>query len=136
MKVLFICLVLLVTASSAYSQPATTTAPMGKQDLLKRSKSQKVGAWLFLAGGGTMFVLGAKDKDETLGNSEDTRSTALIVGGLVCVSVSTVLFIASARNKRKAQAMAFDFKMESAPVLQQNGFANQSYPALSFRLKL
>jgi hypothetical protein len=135
MKILIACLALLIMANSVQSQ-TTNTTPTTKQDYLKRSKSQKTAAWLFLAGGGTLIVLGSKDVDNKLGNSEGTRSTAAIVAGIGCVSVSTVLFIASARNKKKGESMALDFKMEKAPVLQQRGLAYTSYPALTLRLKL
>ena|SRR5688572_18320688 len=135
MKVLFIFLAFLVTASSAYSQ-TTTTPVLTKQDYLKKSKNQKTAAWLLLAGGGALIVLGAQDVDNELGNSEETRSTAVVVAGIAALSASTVLFIASARNKRKGQAMAFDFKMENAPVVQQGSFVYNSYPALSLRIRL
>ena len=133
MKILIACLAMLIMASSVQSQ-TTSTTPTTKQDFLKRSKNQKTAAWLFLAGGGTLIFLGSKDVDNKLGNSEETRSTAAVVAGIACVSVSTVLFIASSRNKKKAESMAF--KMEKAPVLQQGSFAYSSYPAVSFRIRL
>jgi len=137
MKVLSILLVLLVTASSAYSQYDSTRSPvMTKQDYLKKSKNQKTAAWLFLAGGGALVVLGAQEVDNELGNSEETRSTGLVVAGIAALSTSTVLFIASARNKKKGEAMAFDFKMERAPVVQQGSLVNHSFPALAVRIKL
>ena len=137
MKVLFIFLVLLVTASSAYSQNDSTRTPvMTKQDYLKKSKNQKTAAWLLLAGGGTLIALGAKDVDDELGGSDRTRSNALVITGLAVTSVSVTLFIASARNKKKGEAMAFNFKIEDAPVVQQGSFVYHSYPALSLRIKL
>ena len=137
MKVLFICLVLLVTTSSAYSQYDSTRTPvMTKQDYLKKSKNQKTAAWLLLAGGGTLIALGAKDVDDELGGSDRSRSNALVITGLAVTSVSVTLFIASARNKKKGEAMAFNFKMEEAPVVQQGSLVYNSYPALALRIKL
>lgn len=136
MKIFFVCLLFFAVANSAQSQQTTTSKPMSKQDYLKRSKSQKVGAWLTLAAGGTLIAIGAEDVDNKIGNSDETRSTACVVAGIVSLGVSTTLFIASARNKKKADAMAFDFKMERAPVIQQGTLVQSSYPAISLRIKL
>lgn len=136
MKSIIICLLLAIVANSAYSQQTTPAKTLTKQDYLKKSKNQKLAAWLFLAGGGTAIALGARDVDPVLSNAEETRSTALIVTGIATLSISTTLFIASARNKKKAEGMTFNFKMEKAPVIQQGGFAYSSYPAVSLRLKL
>lgn len=134
MKSIIICLLLAIVTNSAYSQQTTPAKPLTKQDYLKKSKNQKVAAFLFLAGGGTAIALGARDTDPVLSNSEKTRSAGLIVLGIASVGVSTTLFIISGNNKRKAESMSF--KMETMPVIQQTGFANRSFPALSFRLKL
>ena len=133
MKICIICLMLVLAAGTVQSQPATTTPTPTKQDYLKKSKNQKTAAWLFMVGGGTMIVLGAMDSENT-GYSDNTRSAALVVTGIAAVGVSTTLFIASTRNKKKAESMSF--KMERAPVLQQNGLAYSSFPVLSFKIKL
>jgi len=134
MKSIIVCLLLAIAANSAYSQQTTPAKAPTKQDYLKKSKNQKLAAWLFLVGGGTAIALGARDVDPVLSNAEETRSTALVVTGIAALSVSTTLFIASARNKRKSESLSF--KMERAPVIQQGGFAYRSYPAISLRLKL
>ena len=60
------------------------------------------------------------------------------MGGLGFLSTlgSIPLFIASGRNKRKANAATTFFKMEKTPVIQQTGFAYQSYPAVSVKIRL
>ncbi len=135
MKVVLFCLVLMLAANSAFSQPTTTAAkPLTKADYLKKSKNQKLAAFLFLAGGGTLIVLGSRDGADDLGNSEDTRSTAAVVAGIASLGVSTTLFIASARNKKKSDMMAI--KMEKAPMIQQGSMVYSNYPALALRIKL
>ncbi|NOT52016.1 MAG: hypothetical protein HOP10_12150 [Chitinophagaceae bacterium] len=136
MKIFLICFLFLAVTTSAYSQQTTPSPVLTKKDYLKKSKNQKTAAWLFLAGGGALIAIGAQDVDDKAGYSDGTRSAAAVVAGIGALGVSTTLFIASARNKRKGEAMAFDFKMEKAPVLQQNGLAYNSYPAISLRIKL
>lgn len=134
MKKIVFCLLLVIAANNIYSQQTNPAPALSKKDYLKRSNHQKLAAWLFLAGGGTSIALGAKDVDRELGNSEEARSATLIVVGIAALSVSTTLFIASARNKRKADALSF--KMERAPVIQQGSLAYKSFPAVSLRLRL
>jgi len=49
---------------------------------------------------------------------------------------SIPFFVASKKNKRKANSMALDLKFEKSTVLQKNGFVNINYPALSLKIKL
>ncbi len=135
MKIFFICLLFLAVTNSAYSQPANTTPVLTKQGYLKKSKSQKTAAFLFLAGGIGLIAIGADDVDDKAGYSDGTRSAAAVVAGIGALGVSTTLFIASARNKKKGDAMAFDLKMERAPFIQQGSLVHSSYPALALRIK-
>lgn len=134
MKCIVVILLLVFAVSNIYSQQTNPSPVLNKKDYLKKSKNQKLAAWLFLTGGGTAIALGAKDVDPQLGNSDKSRSATLIVVGIAALSVSTTLFIASARNKHKSEALSF--KMERAPIIQQGSFAYKSFPAVSLRLRL
>ncbi len=67
--------------------------------------------------------------------NDDIKSAVFIGGGLTMLG-SIPLFIISNRNKRKAGAASVFFKMEKAPLVEQNVFRNLPYPALGIKIGL
>jgi len=134
MKKIIICTMLLITATSTFSQQTNPYPTLTKQDYLKKSKHQKIAARTLVGVGGSLVFLGsikfnfAGSYDEV----NNSRSTVFLVTGLAAIGTSIPLFIASSKNKKKAADVSFS--MEKAPHIQQGSFVNHSYPALSFRI--
>ena len=71
----------------------------------------------------------------TSGKTNNTGTIIAIAGG--CMMVGTIpLFIASAKNKRKANAATTFFKMETVPVIKQHSFVQHTFPAVSIKINL
>ena len=130
MKKILFCSMLLIITSASFSQQTNPSQPLTREEYLKKSKSQKTGAWIFLGVGAAMFAIAAP------GNvSFDVLGTIVVVGTIATI-VSIPLFIASARNKRKAKAATAFLKFEKNHSIQQTGITLHSYPALSLKINL
>ena len=134
MKKIIACIALLILANSVFSQQTKPSAPLTKKDYLQKSKNQKTAAWFFMGGGIGLSILGFQADSRVEGNKENSGRAVAIVTGLSAISVGTTLFIASTRNKNKAQLLSF--KMEKSSQIQQGSLVYRSYPALSFRFNL
>lgn len=118
----------LILAQTAFSQESAPNPVLTKSDYIHKSKSQKIAGFVLLGVG-----VGAIAAVSSGNASLNTTEVAVIAAG-ACVATSIVLFIASGRNKRKANAMALNFQWDSFPKLQ-----TQSYgyvPGLSLRIRL
>jgi hypothetical protein len=100
--------------------------------LLNRSKNQKTTAWILLGAGAGVFIAGGiigtnAVKNYTPDNPFDIfpRGTlaggAMILGGTVAMAASVPFFIASGRNKKKANLI---FQKDSQSFLHQLHKAN------------
>ena len=120
---------------------------MTKADYLKKSKNQSTAAWV-LAGGGVVMVtagaiIGLNDATEAIGSifTGETEKTSdagpiLFFTGAAAMVGSIPLFIASSRNKRKANDMSAFFKMENRPFVQKGSFINACFPAIGMKINL
>ena len=144
MKKIIICLLLITWSVASFSQQTTTSKPpLTKADYLKKSKSQKTGAWLLVGGGAAMMAIAltipikeSNDPFTYINNGYTGGGVILSLIGTLSALGSIPLFIASARNKRKAMNATSFFKMETAPVVGQTGFVSLSYPALAIKINL
>lgn len=138
------CLWLLTQTVVAQS---TDQPVLSKADYLKKSKNQSTAAWILVGGGAAMVsigsIIGLTDATEAIGSiftgETDEPSDAgpiLFYTGAAAMLGSIPLFIASSRNKRKANSMSAFFKMENRPLLHRSSFTKASYPALTFKIKL
>lgn len=138
------CLWLLTQTVVAQS---TDQPVLSKDDYLKKSKNQSTAAWILVGGGAAMVsvgtIIGITDGAKALGSifSGETEEPSnagpiLFYTGAAAMLGSIPLFIASSRNKRKANSMSAFFKMENRPLLQRSSFTKASYPALTFKIKL
>ena len=135
MKKIIVLSILLIVSGASFSQQTTTNTPLTKADYLQKSIKQKTAAWVLLGGGSALVVTGVLLSNNASFDNLGTTATIAIVGGLSMLG-SIPLFIASGKNKRKANAATAFFKMEKTPVIQQTGFVYQSYPALSIKFRL
>jgi len=123
--------------------------------LMKKSKNQKITAWIMLGGGLVMTCAGAAmwsnavnreaDKDPlgtllTLGIKPmaDADHTGLYIStaGMIASLASIPLFIRSGKNKRQANALSVSFKMEKTSVVKGYTPIKINYPAFSLKIQL
>ena len=130
MKKIILFSLLLLLSEATFSQQTTTAVPMTKADYLKKSKTQKVQAFVFLGAGATTLAIISK------GNTSLNSVGALLVVGSVLTLGSIPLFIASAKNKRKAMNASAYFKMEEAQQLQGSSFTTKPVPSLTLKISL
>ena len=137
MKKIILFTMLLIFSVSSFSQQTTPSKPVTREDYLKKSKNQKTAAWVLLGGGtvliGTGFLIG--DREES---SFDDAATGAILGGIGVLSMigSIPVFLASGKNKRRANAMSASIGMENADIIQGYTTAHASYPAISIKISL
>lgn len=132
---------ILVVSAQTFSQQITTTTPtLTKTDYLQKSKNQKTVAWVLLGGGTALVITGGilyesnTNRTGVSGAINGSTGLSLVEIGLVSMAGSIPFFISASKNKKKA--MTTSFKMETAPIIQKNSFAQTSFPALSVKIKL
>ena len=132
---------LLMLATSAFSQQTSSSPVLTKQDYGKKSKHQKTTAFIFL-GAGTGLITTAviiepfynfKKVGSTLmmPPPDYTYKTIFFLTGLASMVASIPFVINSSKNKKKAAGVSF--RMEKVPVVQQQSLVYHSYPAFSLK---
>src|SRR4051812_5284378 len=129
MKKIIISPMLLAFAITSFGQIETTSNQVPMQtDYLKKSKTQKTWAWVFLGTGVALFTGGmiahynhvnnintwddpAKGIESAFGYDE---YTAIAAAGLLIAGGSIPFFIVSSKNKKKAHAASVSINMEKA----------------------
>jgi len=143
----FLLVLLIMSYLTDSKGQAEKLSLMSKADYLKKSKNQSTAAWV-LAGGGVVMVsagaiIGLNDATEAIGSifSGETKEPSdagpiLFYSGAAAMLGSIPLFIASSRNKRKANSMSAFLKIETRPLLQKSSFIKTSYPAVGVKINL
>ena len=136
MKKIIIFTMLMITANATFGQQTIPNPTLSKQDYLQKSKHQKRAAWILVSGGSLCAMLGTVQFNFAGSDGEVNNSTGTVflVTGLAAIGASIPFFIASSKNKKKAENVSF--RIEKAPHIQQGSFVFRSYPALSFRINL
>lgn len=138
---------LLSISANSFSQTTNSLDSLTSKDYyMQKSENQNTAAWVLLAGGLVITVVGKiktnNDEKAALNNPSFTNLFPGLGGqlisllGLGVLSGSGILFAASSRNKRKALSASSFFKMESALVIQNAFFVSKSYPAISIKINL
>jgi hypothetical protein len=125
MKKLCFFLLLAFTTISLFSQQALT-----REELLKKSKSQKTVGFILLGAGATTLII------MSTGDTDLDAAGPLFIGGAAAVLGSIPLFIAAGRNKRKANKMTGSIGLQQAPTMQLADVRYRSFPALSLKIKI
>ena len=151
MKKIVTSTMLLAFAITSFGQIETTSNQVPIQtDYLKKSKTQKTVAWIFLGTGVAVFTGGmiahynhvnnintwddlAKGIESAFGYDGYTAVAGL---GLIIAGGSIPFFILSSKNKKKAHAASVFIDMKKAQVLQGTAFNNRSFPALGVKIHL
>ena len=138
---------LLVFATASFSQQLTPEKhSLTREDYLKKSKNQKKAGWIMLGGGAAIVATSLIIPE---GESEglqvcyallcETHKNDGIKGGLAVVGTlsmlgSIPLFLASGKNKRRANAVSASFKTENASIVRGSSLIKMQYPALSIKI--
>jgi hypothetical protein len=137
MKKVITGIVILMLCHTVFSQQQTPAPTLTKQDYLQKSKSQKTTAWILLGGGAALVVAGSAlfaDDFNLYEADSGTGGGVMMVAGAVAVGASVPFFIASARNKGRASAMAAGIKLEQNNMIGQNGLVFRNYPAVTLKI--
>ena len=133
MKQLTILILLIFSAINSPSQPKTTASALINTDYLQKSKRQKTAAFIMLGGGMAVLLTGviieATNWDSNVGN------VLAAVGALSEVG-SIALFIASAKNKKKAMNASVFLKLENVMIIKRSLYTRKTYPAVSITINL
>jgi hypothetical protein len=100
------------------------------EQYLQTSKQQKTTAFIFLGLGVGCLAIAAP------GNVSFNTLPVLVIGGAAATIASIPLFIASAKNKRKARQLTASLKNEKLHLAFAKEVYSKKYLALSFKLAL
>ena len=147
MKKIIICATMLIISAHSFSQQITAVkTELTKTEYLKKSKNQRATAWILVGGGTALFITGylivannfADEIVTSVTTGQDDKSTVagtvMVLTGTAAMLGSIPLFIAAAKNKKRAMKTTTFFKMEKAPVIRQGSFIQNSFPALSLKI--
>jgi len=137
MKKNIIYFVLFALPVISFCQKTSDTVPSIKTDYLVKSKNQKTAAWVLLGGGTALIGIGFLIGDSK-NSTFDDAATGAVLGGIGFLSAigSIPLFIASAKNKRKAMQATTFIKMENVRMIPNQSLVQTSYPSIALRIKL
>jgi len=141
MKKLTILLLMISITYLSIGQQTTNNTPPVTTDYLKKSKNQKTTAWVMLGGGSALLLTAAIIPRGELnnggygpGHKNDGLKSILGIGGFLSMASSTILFISSSKNKKKAMSMSFN--SQPLPELHDSKFVFQTIPSLKLEISL
>jgi hypothetical protein len=150
MKKIILIAMTLIFSASTFGQQVNPSPGLTRDYYLQKSKKKKKTGTILLAGGATLVLAGVLiPKGDEKGTSytlyglvpytdyeNDGIKAALALTGITAMLVSIPFFIASGKNKRKAQALTASIKTDDASIIQGYGFTRINYPALSIKIAL
>ncbi len=147
MKKIITCFVLVAFATTSFCQQTVQKQTLTQKDYLEKSKKQKKIAWILFGGGVALIATGALiPEGELTGDinwiawsaehkNDGIKGAFILAGGLSMLG-SIPFFIASGKNKRRANQGSVFINIERTPVLQGMVFSNQSFPVLGVKINL
>lgn len=137
MKKIVFSLALLLFIGKSFSQ--TTSPAISKDFYLRKSKNQKKVATILLAGGAASILTGAlisRGEPGFVYDENDGIKMTFVGIGTLSMLASIPFYIASSKNKRRANAATLSFNNQKVIFLQQNTFVLKMQPALTLKLRL
>ncbi len=119
----------MLAATSFCQQVQQPSTSLTRDEYLKKSKTQKIVGFVFL-GAGVITLVSVSG-----GNTDFGTLGTVVVAGAVSVLASIPFFIASGRNKRKANNASLSFKFEKNQTMPAE-ISFHSFPAISLKLNL
>jgi hypothetical protein len=149
MKKMLILFVLIACLTTSFAQEVIQSPTLSKEEYLKKSKSQKTWAWVLTGAGAvglsavfvadlaqsvdggltTVFSLGYVEPEYKSYTVPYIISAAVLASGIT-------LFVASSKNRKKANLATAFLQMETAPTIHQAMVVKQSFPVLGIKIRL
>jgi len=132
---------LLLLSATAFSQQSNPSKPLTRADYLQKSKNQKTAGWILLGSGAVLSVTGLVIYRNSIEDSNNPfeflkgKGAGASAIGFLAMAGSIPLFIASGKNRRKAEA-SVSFKMENATLIGKCAVSNNRYPAVGILVRL
>ncbi len=138
MKKIAFFLTLLLFVLNLFSQ-VPTNPKHSRDHYLRKSKNQKKVATILLAGGAASILTGAlisRGEPGFVFDENDGIKMTFVGIGTLSMLASIPFYIASSKNKRRANAATLSFNNQKVIFLQQNTFVLKMQPALTLKLRL
>ncbi len=136
MKKTLTVILLIVLAFPIAGQVIDSSKYQVQQELLRKSKNQKILGFIALGGGVLAAGVGLILYEESGSLSGTFTGEGLLIGGGVAMVASVPFFIASGNNKRKAISMSTAIKTERINPDCVFRTRLQYYPAISLKFDL
>ena len=140
MKKIIVLSFLLAFTAYSYGQQSAPKQHLTDTEYYKKSRKQKTCAWVSTGVGASILLVtlfaDALSTAVTLGQGKATGTTAPYLIGAACVTTGVVLFVASGKNRKKANAVSAFINMEKAQVLQRTLIRNHSFSAIGLKISL
>lgn len=136
---LFLCIGTMY-CSFAQEIPSKSAKPtLTKEEYLKKSRGQKIGAIVMVSIGGLMtlsgIAVGLNDLENLFEESNNAGLTGvLIIGGVATMLGSIGLTVSSHINKKRA--LSVSFKSEPFHQLQKSTVVNKPIPSINLKISL
>ena len=137
MKRIILSLILLLFVLNLFSQQQTNSN-VSRDHYLRKSKNQKKVATILLAGGAASILTGAlisKGEPGFIFNENDGIKMTFVGIGTLSMLTSIPFYIASSKNKRRANAATLSFTNQKVIFPQQNTFVLKTQPTLTLSYK-
>ena len=133
MKKIILSCMLLMLATSVFSQQTSSSPVLTKQDYREKSKHQKITAFCLAGGGIVVWLAGASKYMNQNDNIDGGGEVAMAIGSIAAVA-SIPMFIIASKNKRKAASLSF--KNEPSFQLQKSSFVYRAIPSINLKFQL
>jgi len=129
MKKIFILISLIISSATSFSQGKDSSTRFTKKDYLQKSKNQKTAAWL-LTGGAVAMSIGALVHDMNNVFTDASGSTDLYIVSAAMLTGGITMFIASSKNKKKANAISLLVNIEDVQICDYTVVRHHPLPSL------
>ena len=133
MKKIILGIMLLILATSTFSQQTNPSTTLTKQDYLKKSKHQKNTAFCLAGGGIVVWLAGVSKYMNQNDDIDGGGETAMAIGSIAALA-SIPMFIIASKSKRKAASVSIN--NEKIQTLQKGSFAYKFVPAVRLTIRL
>ena len=135
MKKIVVFLWLVIFSVASFGQQNDSTTTIMKPDYLKKSKNQKIWAWV-LTGGSVVVFVGAVAHDLNNVLTDAPASTGWYLTSVAMLTTGVSLFIAFAVNRKKANKVSFFMNIENVPTLHGTLITDHATPSVGLSIKL
>ena len=130
MKKIILITAMLILSATSFCQQTSLSPTLNRAEYFTKSKTQKIIGFVLLGAGITTLAVAST------GNIDFNTLGALVVAGGAATLGSIPLFIASARNKKKAMAISTVLHFEKIQSIAKLATRLQLFPVISVKINL